>query len=100
MGLTWLLLPFLTDSWAVAIAVALLTFLIETAVVRHYAFAAIFITPLTILLAESTSPGAASPALLMQTRLLDTVNGALIGDRKRTRLNSSHYSTKRMRSYS
>lgn len=79
MGLTWLLLPFLTSGWALFVAVALLTFLIETAVVRHYAFATIFITPLTILLAESTSPGSASPALLMQTRLIDTVIGALVG---------------------
>lgn len=79
MGLTWLLLPFLDNSWAIVIAVTMLTFLIETAVVRHYAFAAIFITPLTILLAESSSPGAISPATLIQTRLVDTVIGALIG---------------------
>ncbi|MDH6234613.1 putative membrane protein YccC [Mesorhizobium soli] len=79
MGLTWLLLPFLTNSWAIALAVTLLTLLIETAVVRHYAFAAIFITPLTILLAESSSPGPVSSAMLMQTRLIDTVVGALIG---------------------
>lgn len=79
LGLTWLLLPFLTDGWAIAIAVTVLTFLIESAVVRHYAFAAIFITPLTILLAESSAPGEASSAMLMQSRLLDTVIGALIG---------------------
>lgn len=79
MGLTWLLLPFLTNSWAIALTVTMLTFLIETAVVRHYAFAAIFITPLTILLAESSSPGPVSSAMLMQTRLIDTVVGALIG---------------------
>ena len=43
------------------------------------AFAAIFITPLTILVAESSSPGPVSSALLMQTRLINTVVGALIG---------------------
>ena len=79
MGFTGLLAPLLSNDWGVAIAVTLLTFLIETAVVRNYAFAAIFITPLTILLAESVAPGAASTALLMQTRLLDTVIGSLIG---------------------
>lgn len=79
MAVTWLLLPFLDNGWAVAAAVTVLTFLIETAVVRHYAFAAIFITPLTILLAESTSPGELSTIMLMQTRLMDTTVGALIG---------------------
>lgn len=79
MGLTWLLLPFLINDWTFFLAVMLLTFLIETAVVRHYAFAAIFITPLTILLAESINPGAASTDVLMQTRLVDTVIGALVG---------------------
>ena len=79
LGLTWLLLPLLTSSWAIALAVALLTFLIESAVVRHYAFATLFITPLTILLAESSSPNPVSSAMLMQTRLIDTVLGALIG---------------------
>lgn len=79
MGLTWVLLPFLHNSWALALAVTLLTLLIETAVVRHYAFAAIFITPLTIMLAEASSPGQISAGILMQTRLIDTVIGALIG---------------------
>jgi len=79
IGVTWLLVPLLTDIWAIVVAVAILTFLIETAVVRHYAFAAIFITPLTILLAETSSPGAASINLLMEARLIDTIIGAAIG---------------------
>lgn len=79
LGLTWLLYPLMTSVWAVAIAVTVLTFLIETAVVRHYAFAAIFITPLTIVLAEATSPGTATVNALMEARLSHTVIGALIG---------------------
>jgi hypothetical protein len=79
IGLTWLLYPLVNGFWAVAISVTVLTFLIETAVVRHYALAAIFITPLTIVLAESTSSGTASVDVLMQARLIDTVIGALIG---------------------
>src|SRR5690606_26735683 len=69
----------LAGPWSVAIAVTVLTFLIEAAVVRHYALAAIFITPLTIVLAESTSPGTATVDTLMQARLVDTAIGALIG---------------------
>ena len=35
LGVTWALLPVLKDGWAIALAITLLTFLIETAVVRH-----------------------------------------------------------------
>src|SRR5690606_14678355 len=35
IALTWLLYPLVNGVWAVAIAVTVLTFLIETAVVRH-----------------------------------------------------------------
>jgi len=79
IGVTGLLVPLLTDIWAIVATVTILAFLIETAVVRHYAFAAIFITPLTILLAETSSPGATSIGVLMEARLIDTVVGALIG---------------------
>lgn len=37
--------------------IIVLTFIVETAVVRHYGFAAIFITPLTLLLAEAVTLG-------------------------------------------
>jgi hypothetical protein len=79
IGLTWLLYPLLTTGWMIAVTVMVLAFLIETAVVRHYAFAAIFITPLTIVLAEASSASATSVDTLMVARLTDTVVGALIG---------------------
>lgn len=79
MGVTWLLAPLLDSGWAIVAAIALLTFLTETAVVRHYAFAAMFFTPLTIILAESSSPGSLGVTDLMLARLLDTVVGAVIG---------------------
>jgi hypothetical protein len=53
---------------------------IETAIVRHYALGAVFITPLTILLADAADavrPG--SHASLFQARFLDTVLGCLVG---------------------
>jgi len=79
IGLTVLLAPLFGDIRAVVAAVIILTFLIETVVVRHYAFAAIFITPLTILLAETSSPGASTITVLMEERLVDTIVGAAIG---------------------
>lgn len=77
--LAWgvLLLPL--DKWSVALVMMLLVFVIETTVLRHYGFAVIFITPLTILLAEAATLGQGSPAALIEARLIDTVLGSLVG---------------------
>lgn len=65
--------------WGIAGVLTLLTLVIETLVVRHYGLAAVFITPLTILLAEAGQSSAFEPARLMQARLVDTVVGAVLG---------------------
>ncbi|HSW17589.1 MAG TPA: FUSC family protein [Ramlibacter sp.] len=65
--------------WSVAIVLTTLTLMIETLVVRHYALATVFITPLAILLAEAGQGSFAAPQRLMEARLADTVVGALIG---------------------
>jgi len=79
LGVTWGLVRYAADPWAVAVAVTALTFCVETAIVRHYAFAAIFITPLTILLAEASIPGEAGGSALIAARFADTVLGSFIG---------------------
>ena len=79
LGLTWLLLIVAADAWSIAIAIIVLTFCIEAAIVRHYAFATIFITPLTILLAEMAFLGDMTGSALMAARLADTVIGGLAG---------------------
>ncbi|MGV6875840.1 FUSC family protein [Pseudochelatococcus sp. B33] len=79
LGVTGLLAPILTTSWSIAAAIAVLTFLVEATIVRHYAFAAIFFTPLAILLAESSNSVTMNTGALMQARLIDTIVGALIG---------------------
>jgi Fusaric acid resistance protein-like len=78
-GLTWLLVPVLANAWSVVAAVTILTFLVEMTVLRNYAFAALFFTPLGLLLAESGSSGLAGPGGLIGARLVDTFVGALIG---------------------
>lgn len=65
--------------WTVPVIMMGLTFVIETAVVRHYTFAAAFITPMAILLAEAATLGQIDPMLLMQARFLDTCLGSVIG---------------------
>ena len=77
--LSWGLLSLPLGQWVIAMAVMLLTFLIESLIVRHYALAATLITPLTILLAEAATLGHTSAALLIRARFLDTVLGCAIG---------------------
>lgn len=75
----WGLLKLPLDPWRIALLMTSLAFVIETLVVRHYGLAAIFITPLTILLAEAASLGQGSPDALLLARLFDTVLGAMVG---------------------
>lgn len=77
--LAWGILLLPLDKWSVALVMMLLAFVIETMVVRHYGFAVVFITPLTILLAEAATLGHGSPAGLIEARLIDTVLGSLVG---------------------
>ena len=65
--------------WGVALLMTVLTFLIETLVVRHYGLAVVFITPLTLLLAEASGIGSGSPAIMMQARFFDTALGCVVG---------------------
>ncbi|MBL0419056.1 FUSC family protein [Ramlibacter sp. AW1] len=67
------------DPWGIAAVLTLLTLLIETLVVRHYGLATVFITPLTILLAESGHSSGLAPEHLLRTRLVDTAVGAVVG---------------------
>lgn len=77
--LSWGLLSLPLDKWTISLAMIVLAFVIEIAVVRHYGFAAIFITPLTILLAEASTLGQGSAAQLIQARFYDTLLGCLVG---------------------
>ena len=52
-------LPF--NPWLIAAMVMVLTFIIETLVVRHYGVAAVFITPLTLLLPRRRRSASSRP---------------------------------------
>ena len=77
--LAWGLLQLPLNPWTLSVVLIGLTFLVETLVVRHYGLAVIFITPLTILLADAPSLGQQAPEVLVHTRLADTVLGSLVG---------------------
>ncbi len=68
--------------WGVALAILIMMLCIETLVDRHYGLAVIFITPLTIFIAEYGSGLPFSESAyqeVIRTRLFDTVIGCLVG---------------------
>ena len=68
--------------WGVALAILTMMLCIETLVDRHYGLAVIFITPLTIFIAEYGSGLPFSESAYQEvsrTRLFDTVIGCLVG---------------------
>jgi hypothetical protein len=77
--LAWGLLLLPLNKWSIPLTMMALTFVIEMAVVRHYGFAAIFMTPMTILLVEAASLGQGSASALIEARFFDTVLGCLVG---------------------
>lgn len=77
--LAWLLLALPLDAWGIAAVMIVLSLLIEILVVRNYGLAVIFITPLTIFLAEAGPMATQAPLVTMQARVLDIAVGSLIG---------------------
>lgn len=79
LGLTWILLQFDMRPLAVCICILVLQFIIEMLIVRHYALACIFITPLTIFLADIGSLFTVDRDLLISARFNDILVGSIIG---------------------
>src|SRR5690606_3200921 len=77
--LAWGLLLLPLNKWSIGMLVMALTFVIEISVVRHYGCATIFITPLTILLAEAVTFDRSLSTALVQARFFDTVLGCVVG---------------------
>lgn len=67
------------NAWGLACLMTALAFVIELLVVRHYGLAVVFITPMTLLLAEAAQLGSVPMEQLLRARLLDTLLGSLTG---------------------
>src|SRR3546814_11900892 len=69
------------DPWRIALSVMVLAFLVESLVVRHYGLAVVFITPLTILLADAAVLGTGESAVdaLVRARFMGTALGCVVG---------------------
>ncbi|WP_199102478.1 FUSC family protein [Aquitalea sp. ASV11] len=77
--LTWGVFSLPLNAWTVSLLVMLLSVVVETLVVRHYGMAAVFITPMAILLAEAAHLGHGSAFALIEARFYDTLAGGLVG---------------------
>src|SRR5690606_22057466 len=79
LGLTWLILEMDITVLGICISILILQTIVEFLIVRNYAIAAMFITTLTILLAEPNISLLETPDHLMITRFFDIVVGSIIG---------------------
>lgn len=75
----WIIVSVVHHPLYICFIIILLQFIIEVLIVRHYALAVVFITPMTILLAEAGNPIIQNPDLLFSARLVDIAIGSLIG---------------------
>ncbi|ACF14481.1 conserved hypothetical protein [Chloroherpeton thalassium ATCC 35110] len=79
LGLCWVLLSLNKSELSLAVMIIVLQFIIEMLVVRHYALAVIFITPMAVLLAEAANPLVQDPNNLAMIRFWDIAAGSLLG---------------------
>lgn len=79
MAVSWLLLSMHLSGWWLCAAMTLLSCVIEIIVVRHYAAAMLFVTPMTIFLAEAGGGGNLPVDAMIYARFIDIVVGSLAG---------------------
>lgn len=79
LGLTWLILQMDITVLGICICILILQIIIEFFIVRNYAIGAMFITTLTILLAEPNISLLVSPDHLMIARFFAILVGSIIG---------------------
>jgi hypothetical protein len=79
LGLTWLIAYAHPGPLAIVISITLLQIIIKFLVVRNYVVATVFITVLTIFLAESGGDLAANTDAIFLARLADIMIGSVLG---------------------
>ena len=78
MGVAWCLFSFHPNYWVLALSMIFFQFVVELLIVKNYGAAVIFITPLTVIMAEITSANM-STEVLLEHRLVDIFIGSSIG---------------------
>lgn len=79
IGLCWPILLFCKTPLSICISIFILQFIIEILIVRHYALAVVFITPMTILLTEAGSSFSNNSEIIISARFMDIALGSFIG---------------------
>lgn len=79
LGLASVILYFNPEKITMIVIIMILQYFVELMIVRNYGFAVVFLTPLTILLVETSSLVHHNVAELMEARLIDTIIGSLMG---------------------
>ncbi|MBN8860233.1 MAG: FUSC family protein [Sphingobacteriales bacterium] len=79
LGLTWFILQMNITTLGICISILLLQTIVEFLVVRNYGIAVVFISMLTIFLAEANMSLMENPNHLIATRFLDILIGSIIG---------------------
>lgn len=79
LALAWCVLQLKLSVWSICICILLLQVVVEFLVVRNYTIAVVFISMLTIFLAEPTISLMHNPGQLIRARLLDTFIGSCFG---------------------
>ncbi|MCU7549675.1 FUSC family protein [Chitinophagaceae bacterium LB-8] len=79
LGITWFILMLHPTPLIICISIIALQVIVEFLVVRNYGIAVIFITILTIFLAESGNALTINPTALITARFLDILTGSIIG---------------------
>ncbi|TNE80284.1 MAG: FUSC family protein [Bacteroidetes bacterium] len=79
LGLCWLLLHASSSIWVIGVFIVVLQLIVELTVVKNYALAVVFITPLAIFLADAANPVINTPDALISLRFIEICVGSLIG---------------------
>ncbi|WP_432696241.1 FUSC family protein [Marinobacterium sp. YM272] len=78
LGVAWLLFSFQPSTLVLALAIGLFNVAIQSLVVRNYALALVFITPMTLIFSEASSLQT-DLGTLIEERFVETVLGSLMG---------------------
>lgn len=79
LGLAYVLLIIKLPVWGICLGIMLMQFVVEMLITRNYAYAVVFITSLTLLLAEFGSSIAGRPNELVVARVTDIALGSFMG---------------------
>lgn len=79
LGLTWFILQMNITALGICVSILLLQIIVEFLIVRNYGIAVVFITMLTIFLAEPNINLIGEPDQLITTRFFDILIGSSIG---------------------